>query len=60
MEVRNNELRAAAQANMTVAERIEKLESNIFNLNMADRFDSNDRAQMAAWRTELAQLRATA
>ena len=47
---------AAAWEAMTVAEKIERLESNIFSLNMKDRFDSRDRAQMDAWRTELAQL----
>jgi len=47
---------AAAQAAMTVEERIEAIKRNLFNLNMKDRFDSRDRAQMDAWRTELAQL----
>ena len=51
---------AAAWAAMTVAERIEKLENNMFNLNMTDRFDNSDRAQMDAWRNELAQLKAAA
>ena len=51
---------AAAQANMTTAEKIEAIERNMFNLSMADRFDNSDRAQMDAWRNELAQIKATA
>jgi len=56
MEARN----AAAQKDMTTEERISKLESCIFQLSMNDRFSNSDFAQMAAWRNELAQLKAVA
>ena len=42
---------------MTIAERIEKLENNLFYLSMKDRWNKEDRELDAKWREELRKLK---
>lgn len=47
----------AADAKLTVAEKIEKIENQLFYLEMKDRWNTEDYAQQSKWRTELTELR---